>query len=101
MRIRLSYLAQTTDFDTDADITRTPLEYLVYKSLSLIYSELVPDNRHDRAAHAATAEYWNTMAEKFAREEGKRLPAQTWWSEEDYGDRSGRGSRINPLDWDR
>ena len=27
MRIRLSYLAQTTDFDTDADITRTPLEY--------------------------------------------------------------------------
>lgn len=99
MRVRVKYEAQSTDFAMDTDESAVPEEYIVYKSLSILYDGLVGENRVDRSAHAGLAEYYDQLAEKFIRDNGRRLPGATLWAEEDVGSYSGNQDEANPLDW--
>jgi len=44
MRLRFKYVAQSSDFAADTDVSRVPLEYITYKSMSFLYAEMVSDN---------------------------------------------------------
>ena len=99
MRLRVKYEAQSSDFGADSDITTTPLEFLLYKSLAFLYANLVGDNRQDRAAHAGLAEYYNDLSAQFAQQEQRNLPARTMWMERDPGTYSGPSNLIDPLGW--
>ena len=101
MRIRVTYVEQTTDLLVDSEETRVPEQWLVHKSLSLLYAALVGDNRHDRAASAGVAEYYAQLANEFVQQEGRRMPSATLWQEREYNSYDGYADRINPLDWDR
>ena len=99
MRFRIIYAAQSTDLAADTDESRVPEEYLVYKALSILYDELVGDNRHDRSSHAGLAEYYDQLAQKFAGDEGRQLPAATIWSEVDVGAAGAFREQGNPMGW--
>src|SRR3990167_9437072 len=75
MRMRVMYVENTTDLLAEAEVTRVPEEYVAFKSLSMLYDELVGDNRHDRASHAGLAEYYQSLAEDFVRVNKRTLPA--------------------------
>lgn len=101
MRIRVTYVEQTTDILTDSDEMRVPEQWLTNKVLSLLYASLVGDNRHDRSANASVAGYYADLANEFAQQEGRRSPAATMWQESEWGGGyySGYSDRLNPLDW--
>ena len=98
-RIRITYVEQTTDFTAEADVTRVPEEYVVFKSLSMLYDELVADNRHDRQSHSGLAQYYDELAQDFVAKNRRILPASMLWSEVDYADGSAWSGMSNPLSW--
>jgi hypothetical protein len=98
-RLRIKYLAQSSDFAADSDETRVPLEYLQYKAMSFLYSEMVGDNQHDRASNAGQAEYYGQLADDLVHKDTPTQPAGTLWQERDHQGFSGGQNRINPLDW--
>ena len=100
MRIRVTYVEQTTDLIDGADLTRVPEQWITFKALSLLYASLVGDNRHDRSASASVAGYFADLANEFAQQEGRRSPAATMWQEEEQGGYySNFSNKLNPLDW--
>ena len=99
MRLRVTYVENTTDLLAEAELTRVPEEYVAFKSLSMLYDELVGDNRHDRASMAGLAEYYHTLAEDFVRQNRRTLPAGTLWQEEDLAGGSQWSDLSDPLGW--
>ena len=98
MRIRVVYVENTTDLLTEAEVTRVPEEYVAFKSLAMLYDELVGDNRHDRASHAGLAEYYDQLAQAFVQQNRRTLPAMTLWQEQDLAG-GGFSDVADPLGW--
>ena len=99
LRMRLVYIAQSTDMTVDTDVTRVPLEYVQYKAMSFLYAEMVGDNQHDRASNAGQTEYYGQLADDLVRKDTPTQPAGTLWQERDHGSYSGYNDDLNPLDW--
>ena len=101
LRLRILYIAQSSDFGADSDETRVPLEYMQYKTMSMLFAEMVSDNRYDRAANAGQAEYYGQMADDLTQKDTPTQPAGTLWQEQDVTGYGGGDDRLNPLDWNR
>ena len=99
MRIRVTYVENTTDLLAESELTRVPEEFVAFKSLSMLYDELVGDNRHDRASHAGLAEYYDQLAQAFVQQNRRVLPAATLWAEEDLSGGSQWSNVSDPLGW--
>jgi hypothetical protein len=98
MRFRITYVENTTDLTVESAFTTVPEEYMAFKSLSMLYDELVGDNRHDRASHAGLAEYYDQLAQAFVQQNRRTLPAATLWQEQDLAG-GGWADVIDPLGW--
>ena len=99
MRVRIVYVENTTDLTVETAFTAIPEEYVVFKTLSLLYDELVGDNRHDRAVHSGLAEYYDSLAQDFVQKNHRVLPHATLWTETDVAGYDQYSDFSNPLGW--
>lgn len=100
-RFRIIYTAKPASLTADSgagSTTVVPREYIVPKAMSLLYLAKINDNRYDRARFDGLSRMLNEQAERFARENAHRQPAETMWSLEDR--RGGFvGDTTDPLGW--
>lgn len=99
LRLRVTYVENTTDLLAEAETTRVPEEYIVFKTLSMLYDELVGDNRHDRAVHSGLAEYYDQLAQDFVQKSRRTLPHATLWTETDAAGYDQWSDFSNPMGW--
>ena len=96
LRLRIEYLSKPELMDDDTDTTVVPSEYLLYKAMSILYSQLNSDNRIDMSTFERLSQRYAAEAEDLKNKLAFRIPTITYRT---YSpDRDG-SDRPDPMNW--
>lgn len=79
LRMRLEYTHKPTAMTSDASVTAVPMEFLISKTLSILFGQKVNDNRADRARYTTLEEYRRQLAEQYRQVRSFQQPDATVW----------------------
>jgi len=98
LRVRLVYTHVPDDLSADSSETEVPLQYIMYKALSILHDQVVGDNRADRQKHNDLAEGYDRLARDYSSRMRRYIPARTVRME-GTTHTVWPSSPGNPMDW--
>lgn len=74
LRIRIEYIAVSSELSTDSDTTVVPSEYIIPKACSLLHGQKLKDTRSDRDMHFAENQRYEQQADRYLVQNAPHLP---------------------------
>ena len=81
LRLRIEYTHKPSVMTLDSSVTAIPTEFLINKTLSILFGQKVNDNRLDRNRYANLEEYRRQLSEQYRTLRAFQQPDITVWQQ--------------------